>query len=37
MEVAKRAEQEILKVDPNIFHVSIQLRLGDPISQLNHH
>ncbi|KAI3425514.1 ZT_dimer domain-containing protein, partial [Psidium guajava] len=28
MEVAKEAEEEVLKTDPNIVHVSFQLRLG---------
>ncbi|KAF3436408.1 hypothetical protein FNV43_RR23500 [Rhamnella rubrinervis] len=37
MEVAKRVEQEISKIDPNIIHVSIQLRLGDSISRPNLH
>lgn len=35
MEAAKKAEQEILKSDPDIVHVSIQLRLGRPIPQSN--
>ncbi|PON57150.1 Cation efflux protein [Parasponia andersonii] len=35
MEVAERAEDEILKADPDIIHVSIQLRLGRPIPQFN--
>ncbi|XP_015892006.3 metal tolerance protein 2 [Ziziphus jujuba] len=37
MEVAKMAEEEILKTASNVIHVSIQLRLGNPISQPNHH
>ncbi|KAE8646330.1 hypothetical protein Csa_016885 [Cucumis sativus] len=36
MDVAKRAEMEILKADSNIVHVSIQLRLGQQIPQLSH-
>uniref|UniRef100_A0A9I9DB58 Cation efflux protein transmembrane domain-containing protein n=1 Tax=Cucumis melo TaxID=3656 RepID=A0A9I9DB58_CUCME len=36
MDVAKRAENEILKADSNIVHVSIQLRLGHQIPQLSH-
>lgn len=36
MEVAKRADQEILKADPNIIHASIQLHLGHPMPQSNH-
>lgn len=28
MEVVKEAEEEVLKTDPNIVHVSFQLRLG---------
>ncbi|XP_062088101.1 metal tolerance protein 2 isoform X2 [Humulus lupulus] len=35
MEVAKKAEEEILKAHPDIVHVSIQLRLGRPIPQFN--
>uniref|UniRef100_A0A2N9E149 Uncharacterized protein n=1 Tax=Fagus sylvatica TaxID=28930 RepID=A0A2N9E149_FAGSY len=35
MEVAEEAEKEILKAASNIIHVSIQLRLGHPIPQLN--
>lgn len=36
MEVAKTAEQEILKANPDIMHVGIQLRLGNPIPQFYH-
>ncbi|KAB1203098.1 Metal tolerance protein C1 [Morella rubra] len=36
MEIAEEAEKEILKAAPNIIHVSIQLRLGRPMPQLNH-
>jgi hypothetical protein len=36
MEVAKEAEKEILKAASNIVHVSVQLRLGHPMPQLNH-
>ncbi|EXB40819.1 hypothetical protein L484_009062 [Morus notabilis] len=36
MDVAKTAEQEILKANPDIIHVGIQLRLGNPIPQFNH-
>lgn len=36
MDMAKEAEEEISKVATNIIHVSIQLRLGSPIPQLNH-
>ena len=35
MDVAKMAEEEILRAQPDIVHVSIQLRLGRPIPQLN--
>ncbi|KAM6558425.1 hypothetical protein CsatA_027664 [Cannabis sativa] len=35
MEVAKKAEEEILKAHPDIVHVSVQLRLGRPIPQFN--
>ncbi|XP_050281866.1 metal tolerance protein 2-like [Quercus robur] len=34
-EMAEEAENEILKAASNIIHVSIQLRLGHPIPQLN--
>ena len=33
--MAEEAENEILKAASNIIHVSIQLRLGHPIPQLN--
>ncbi|XP_008235017.1 PREDICTED: metal tolerance protein 2 [Prunus mume] len=36
VEVAKEAEEEILKAATNLIHVSIQLRLGSPIPQFNH-
>lgn len=31
------AEEEILKTAPNVYQVSIQLRLGNPISTPNQH
>jgi len=34
MEVAKQAEEEILRADANISQVSMQLRLGQQIKQL---
>jgi hypothetical protein len=34
MEIAKRAEEEILRTDPSISQVSVQLRLGRQIAQL---
>ncbi|PQQ14519.1 hypothetical protein Pyn_35033 [Prunus yedoensis var. nudiflora] len=36
VELAKEAEEEILKAATNVIHVSIQLRLGSPIPQFNH-
>ncbi|KAG6703867.1 hypothetical protein I3842_07G106200 [Carya illinoinensis] len=36
MELAVEAEKEIQKAASNIIHVSIQLRLGHPMPQLNH-
>jgi hypothetical protein len=37
MEVAEEAEKEILKASASsIVHVSVQLRLGHPMPQLNH-
>ncbi|XP_030451715.2 metal tolerance protein 2 isoform X1 [Syzygium oleosum] len=35
MEVVKEAEEEVLKTDPNIVHVSFQLRLGRRIPRSN--
>jgi hypothetical protein len=34
MEVAKQAEEEILRADASISQVSLQLRLGQQIKQL---
>jgi hypothetical protein len=34
MEIAKQAEEEILRADPSISQVSVQLRLGQQIAQL---
>lgn len=36
MEMAKQAEEEILKAVSNTIHVGIQLRLGQPFPQINH-
>jgi hypothetical protein len=34
MEIAKQAEEEIMKADASISQVSVQLRLGQQIEQL---
>ncbi|KAL3644791.1 hypothetical protein CASFOL_009971 [Castilleja foliolosa] len=36
VEVAKEAENKILEIVPDIIHVSIQLRLGQPIPEFQH-
>ncbi|KAI4301368.1 hypothetical protein L6164_034655 [Bauhinia variegata] len=36
MEMAKQAEEKVLKAVSNISHASIQLRLGQPIPQFSH-
>jgi N-acetyl-gamma-glutamylphosphate reductase len=36
MEMAEKAEREILKETSNIIHVGIQLRLGQPFPHTSH-